>query len=180
MPTHNLANPESRPEQTADRHGVRPDVEPDVQSGEQRSPRWRVEVFFDGDCPLCRREINWLRKRDRDELVKFTDIAAPSFEATILGKTQDELMARIHGRLPDGTWIEGVEVFRQLYAAVGLGWLVAPTRLPLVRQLLDLGYRIFARFRLLLPGRCESGKCSTGLAPTPSSEPALPPAKTTD
>ena len=29
----------------------------------------RFEVFFDGDCPLCKREIDWLRKRDRDHQV---------------------------------------------------------------------------------------------------------------
>jgi hypothetical protein len=87
--------------------------------------------------------------------------ADPDFDAVLLGKTQAELMARIHGRLPDGAWIEGVEVFRRLYSAVGLGWLVAPTKLPLVRNFLNLGYRIFARYRLRLTGRCDSGKCPT-------------------
>lgn len=168
MPTPQLANPESSPERPAERRA------------EQRAERWQVEVFFDGDCPLCKREINWLRKRDKGDLVKFTDIAAASFDATQLGKTQDELMARIHGRLPDGTWIEGVEVFRRLYSAVGLGWLVAPTRLPLIRNLLDLGYRIFARYRLLLPGRCDSGKCAAGPAPAPPGETPLPRTKTPD
>ena len=33
-------------------------------------------------------------------------------------------MAQIHGRLPDGTWLQGVEVFRRLYAAIGFGSLV--------------------------------------------------------
>lgn len=131
------------------------------QSFELRLGNWQVEVFFDGDCPLCKREIDWLRKRDKKQNIEFTDIAAPEFDAELLGKTQAELMARIHGRLPDGTWIEGVEVFRRLYSAIGLGWLVAPTRLPLVRNLLDLGYRIFARYRLRLTGRCDSGKCAT-------------------
>lgn len=120
---------------------------------------WEVEVFFDGDCPLCRREINWLRKRDRQDNVRFTDIAARDFDPSPTGKTLTELMARIHGRLPTGELIEGVEVFRRLYTAVGLGWLVAPTRLPLVRQLLDAGYRLFARYRLRLTGRCSAQSC---------------------
>lgn len=134
------------------------------RSSRAPSENWQVEVFFDGDCPLCKREINWLRKRDKDKRVKFTDIASAEFDASVLGKTQDELMARIHGRLPNGAWIEGVEVFRQLYSAVGFGWLVAPTRLPLIRSLLDLGYRIFARYRLRLTGRCDTGKCATSKA----------------
>ena len=57
------------------------------------------------------------------------------------------LMERIHGRLPDGTLIEGVEVFRRLYAAVGFGFLVAASRLPLVAPLLNLSYRAFAKDR---------------------------------
>lgn len=125
------------------------------------SQNWEVEVFFDGDCPLCRREINWLRKRDRNRKVRFTDISATEFDPTSTGKSFDELMARIHGRIPSGQLIEGVEVFRKLYAAVGLGWLVAPTRLPGIRQLLDLGYRFFARYRLRLTGRCSAQTCGT-------------------
>jgi predicted DCC family thiol-disulfide oxidoreductase YuxK len=72
----------------------------------------RITVLYDGDCPLCSREI------------------------------------RFHGVLPAGTVIESVEVFRRAYAAVGLGWLMAPTRWPGLRRLADLAYRIFARNRL--------------------------------
>ena len=65
-------------------------------------------------------------------------------------------MARIHGVLPDGTVIEGVEVFRRAYAAVGLGWLIAPTRWPGCRRLTDLAHRIFARNRLRWTGRTSA------------------------
>ena len=92
------------------------------------APGKKVEVFFDGECPLCAREIGMLRRLDRRGRIRFTDIAAAGFDATALGRSMSALMDRIHGRLPDGTWIEGVEVFRRLYAAVGLGVLVAPTK----------------------------------------------------
>ncbi len=71
----------------------------------------------------------------------------------------EELMAKMHGRLPDGTWIEGVEVFRRLYSAVGLGPLVALSRIPGISHLADLGYRVFAKNRLRLTGRCQDGAC---------------------
>jgi predicted DCC family thiol-disulfide oxidoreductase YuxK len=118
------------------------------------APGATVEVFFDGDCPLCMREIRMLQRKDRHQRIAFTDIAAPAFDAEQYGTTQAELMARIHGRLPDGTWIEGVEVFRQLYAAIGWGWLVAVTRVPGVSHLLRIGYWAFAKSRLRLTGRC--------------------------
>lgn len=118
-----------------------------------------VEVFYDGDCPLCLREINMLRRKDSKRKIRFTNIADPSFHSLNVGKSYDELMQRIHGRLPDGTWIEGVEVFRRLYTAVGFGPLVAVTRLPIISQIMDLGYVLFARNRLRLTGRCQAGVC---------------------
>jgi predicted DCC family thiol-disulfide oxidoreductase YuxK len=118
-----------------------------------------VEIFFDGECPLCTREVALLRRRDRRARILFTDIAAHDFDASTLGVTQQDLMARIHGRLPDGTLIEGVEVFRRAYSAIGLGPLVSMTRLPGVHQLLDAAYRLFARNRLRLTGRCAAGHC---------------------
>ena len=117
------------------------------------------EVFYDGACPLCRREIEWLKKKDRQNAIVFTDISEPEFDPRETGKTFDDLMARIHGRLPDGTVIEGVEVFRQLYSAIGFRRLVSLSRLPIIRHGLDLGYRIFAPIRTRLPGRHCQDAC---------------------
>ncbi len=114
----------------------------------------QVEVFYDGQCPLCRREIGMLRRLDGRQFIRFTDISEPAFDAAPLGKTYGDLMGEIHGRLPDGTWIKGVEVFRQLYGAVGFRRLVAISRWPGVRQTLNVGYRVFARNRLRVTGRC--------------------------
>jgi predicted DCC family thiol-disulfide oxidoreductase YuxK len=119
-----------------------------------------VELFYDGDCPLCRREIAMLRRLDRLARIEFTDIAAPGFDPTPLGKTHADLMARIHGRRPDGSLVEGVEVFRLAYQAVGLGPLVALTRLPGVRGALDVAYAVFAKNRLRLTGRCSPDTCA--------------------
>jgi len=69
-------------------------------------------------------------------------------------------MAQIHGRLADGTWLRGVDVFRRLYAAIGFGPLVFLSRLPLISQVLEWGYAMFARNRLRLTGRCSANGCS--------------------
>lgn len=127
-----------------------------------------IEVFFDGDCPLCIREIHMLRRMDRSGRIGFIDIAAPDFDAARAGVDFGVLMDRIHGRLPDGQLVEGVEVFRRLYGAVGLGWLVAPTRWPGISHALEWGYRLFARHRLRLTGRCVDGVCAIpGVGATP-------------
>ena len=122
-----------------------------------------VEVFYDGDCPLCMSEIGMLRRRDRAKRILFTDIAAAGFDPGSIGVDHDVLMKRIHARLPSGELIEGVEVFRRLYAAVGFPRLVAMTRLPVVSHGLDLAYKVFAKNRLRLTGRCaktDDGSCS--------------------
>jgi predicted DCC family thiol-disulfide oxidoreductase YuxK len=118
-----------------------------------------VEVFYDGACPLCRREIELLRRKDKQQRILFTDITDPKFDPASIGVAWATLMARIHGRLPDGTLIEGVEVFRRLYAAVGFGSLVALTRLPVVTELLDWSYGAFAKNRLRFTGRCADDAC---------------------
>lgn len=116
---------------------------------------WEFEVFYDGDCPLCMREIAMLRRLDARGRIRFTDIADPGFDPASLGVPWDTLMKKIHGRLPSGELVEGVEVFRRLYAAVGFERLVRMSRLPGISQALDLSYELFAKNRLRLTGRCD-------------------------
>ena len=131
----------------------------------QTDPSYDFEVFFDGACPLCKREIDMLRRRDRNGRVRFSDLTTLDIERRAEGKSYDELMAHIHGRLPTGEWVEGVEVFRRLYAAAGFGFLVRLSRLPGIRHTLDAAYAVFARNRLRLTGRCDDGACALPTAP---------------
>jgi predicted DCC family thiol-disulfide oxidoreductase YuxK len=131
---------------------------------------WQIEVFYDGDCPLCRREIAMLRRMDRKRQIRFTDIAAVDFQASSDEVSWDDLMSEIHGRLPDGSWIRGVEVFRRLYSAVGWGPLVRLSRLPLVSSMLAWGYRLFARNRLRWTGRCAVDRDGCDVKPRQASQ----------
>lgn len=124
-----------------------------------RGSDWQVEVFFDGDCPLCLREIRFLRWMDRRDHIRFTDIAHPSFRPADYGKSMTEFMDEIQGRLPDGSWIVGVEVFRRVYAALRFRVIVAITRLPGISHGLDFGYKLFSKNRLKLTGRCKAESC---------------------
>jgi predicted DCC family thiol-disulfide oxidoreductase YuxK len=139
------------------------------QTPDARTGDFEIEVFYDGDCPLCRRELRILKALDRKDRIRATDIAAEEFDPAPLGKSWSELTAEIHGRLPDGTWVTGVEVFRRLYAAVGCRTLTRISRWPLISHTLDFGYRLFARNRLRLTGRCDQS-CSLDQRPAGGSD----------
>lgn len=114
------------------------------------------EVFFDGACPLCSREIALLRAWVPPGQVRFTDLMDDQFELEPGGPSHDDLMAEIHGRHANGRWVTGVEVFRILYAAAGWKRCVAISRLPGIRNLLNVAYAWFAKNRLRLTGRCDT------------------------
>ena len=124
---------------------------------------WGIRVLYDAECPLCVREIGFLERRDRGRgKIQFEDISDPDFDPGRYGLTAEQVMARIHGVIPDGSVVEGVEVFRRAYSSVGLSWVVAPTRWPGFRSLAELCYRVFARNRLRWTGRenaCAQGTC---------------------
>jgi predicted DCC family thiol-disulfide oxidoreductase YuxK len=146
-----------------------------MQSAHDHADDFEIEVFYDGECPLCLREIRMLGRRDRRRRIRFTDIAAEGFDAAKVGVSWQALMDRIHGRLPDGTLVEGVEVFRRLYSAVGFGPLVAITRLPGIAQLLDVVNHALAEKRLRLTGRCVDGACEICVLGAGAQEPSAAP-----
>jgi predicted DCC family thiol-disulfide oxidoreductase YuxK len=137
-----------------------------------------LTILYDGGCPLCLREVHFLRRRDlrlhgESPRLAFVDINEPAYDpAAHGGVTYREAMGRIHALEADGSVVRDVEVFRRAYAEIGLGWLYAPSRWPLLRPLVDLLYRLWAAARLRLTGRppleelcqirrvaCEADRC---------------------
>lgn len=115
---------------------------------------WQYTLLYDGGCPLCLREVRFLQRRDRDQRIQFVDIDAPDYDPEQhAGISYEQAMGRIHAIRSDGAILQDVEVFRQLYAAIGLGWIYAPTRWPLLRSLIDGVYSLWADRRLALTGR---------------------------
>lgn len=118
-------------------------------------PSWEIKLLYDGECPLCLREVNFLQKRDAGRgKVAFVDIAADDYNPEEnAGIDFETAMGRIHGVLPDGTVIKNVEVFRRVYEALGMGWVYAITKLPILGALANFIYGIWADLRLRLTGR---------------------------
>ena len=124
------------------------------------------KLLYDGQCPFCRREVEWLRRRDRAGKLVAEDISDPGFRAETYGLSQAEVMAVVNGVLPDGRIVRRLEAIREAYRVVGLGWLVAPLSWPVVGWLADRAYGVFARNRVALGrlfGRQCEGSCKTAM-----------------
>lgn len=123
---------------------------------------WSIKILYDGACPLCSAEMQFLKRRDKKNKILLQDISKLDLQASHLGKSIEELNRFIHAELPNGKIIRGMDVFREAYSAVGLGYLLWPTKLPIIKQLADLGYFIFARYRIKISalfGRRASESC---------------------
>ena len=120
-------------------------------------PQWKIKLLYDGECPLCVREVNFLQKRDRGRgLVSFVDIADDDYEPTENGGVDfATAMGRIHAVLADGSVIQNVEVFRRVYEILGIGWIYGATKWPIIGSVVDALYGIWADWRLALTGRSD-------------------------
>ena len=120
-------------------------------------------VLLDGACPICRQEGYFLQWADLGRgRILIDDIASPGFDPGRYGLTHQQVMGQIHGITSDGRVLRGLEVFREAYSAIGLGWIMAPTGWPMFRPFFDLAYKWFARNRLRITGQgsaCDSHRC---------------------
>lgn len=113
----------------------------------------RLQLLYDGACPICSLEMRRLSSLDGGRRLECLDIAAPGFDPARYGTTMPALMDRMHAIAPDGRLLAGMDAIRAAYSAVGLGWLLAATRLPVVSRLADRAYLAFARNRYAISRR---------------------------
>jgi predicted DCC family thiol-disulfide oxidoreductase YuxK len=101
-------------------------------------------VLYDYACPVCRVEMERLKRRDRHERLVLLDINSPAFNEQTWGVTHAQASAALHVLTPDNEWLVGVPAIHHVYQQVGLGWLMAPTRWPVVASIADRFYRYIA------------------------------------
>lgn len=129
-----------------------------------QSTRFPLQIFYDGACSVCSREMRSYQKRESGGRLNFIDISAADFSAADHGSSHQDLMRELHVRDADGQFHKGVGAFVRIWSAFPdspLYSLLGRTMsLPVIRQGADLGYAIFARFRHLLPRtECHDGRC---------------------
>ena len=113
----------------------------------------KLTFLYDGGCPLCLRETNFLKKKDTKKLINFVDISNNYFPENFKNISYKQAMDNLHGILGSGEIIFGVDVLAYSYELVGLGWIYFPTKLPILSNLIRFLYKYWARYRLKLTGR---------------------------
>ncbi len=104
-----------------------------------------LTVWFDGACPLCTREIAWLRRLDRRRAIAFVDVSEGQPDNCPV--SQDELLARFHVREGQRV-LSGAAAFAAMYRRIPLLRPIGElARLPLFDRLFETLYKVFLRFR---------------------------------
>jgi predicted DCC family thiol-disulfide oxidoreductase YuxK len=123
---------------------------------------WPMQVFYDGACPLCSREMAHYRKKDRLHRLETVDIAAPGFDARAYGLDPVKVQQMMHVRMADGRIFTQVRAFVKIWEAERTWWTTLLRwllRVPGVMALAGVFYRWFARNRYRLTGRCTPESC---------------------
>lgn len=121
--------------------------------------RWQINLLYDGDCPSCMKQVEFLRKRMDENpeyagLVRLTDLTAPDYDPQLCGGVEfEDGMRHIHAVTRNGEVFTGMQVFRQIYSTVGMEWVHTVTTLPFVGGLCDWLYDLWAEYRLQITGR---------------------------
>ncbi len=117
----------------------------------------KVTVWFDGGCPLCRREIALMQRLDRRGAIRMVDVSAPDTSCPVDRAT---LLARFHAE-EDGRLLSGAAAFAAMWRAIPLLrplGLLARNRAVL--RVLERGYLAFLGVRPRLQGALRRWEAS--------------------
>lgn len=101
----------------------------------------KTTLYFDGQCPLCSREIAKL-KTNVLEPISFVDVHGAD-----LSKTDKTLFLKKLHLFRDGEVEVGFKANLSLWQATRYGWLFAVFKVPLVFELCDAVYDVWAKHR---------------------------------
>lgn len=124
-----------------------------------------LTIFYDGACPLCKREMRWYQSNNPHGRLTFVDISQVDFVAEAYGRSNQDFMARMHVRDADGVYTTGVDAFILIWQAYPEKSKFQRVRkiigVPGIKHLARLFYALFARYRHLLvrEKNCAAGVC---------------------
>ncbi len=105
-------------------------------------------VYFDGDCPVCSREIAMYRRQPGAEGLNWVDVATCAAPKLGPDLQREAAMARLHVRRADGRLVSGARAFTEMWRAMPRwAWLGRLMGSGPGLLLLEAGYRAFLLLR---------------------------------
>ena len=104
-------------------------------------PRYDT-LFYDGQCPLCAREIRTLRKLQRGNLI-FADIHEQRDGSSTL-PSHEALLRRLHLMTWTGAWVTGLQANVRAWSHTPFGFLFRPLLWPGIHGLASRIYENWA------------------------------------
>jgi predicted DCC family thiol-disulfide oxidoreductase YuxK len=115
-------------------------------------------MFYDGACPLCRREVAHYRRLDRHDRVTWVDISHDPGALVPHGIDYRAAMERLHAIDEEGRVVTGVPAFLAVWRRLpGYRHLAALVDRLRLETILDGAYGRFAAWRFRR--RCADGTC---------------------
>ncbi|OYU70537.1 MAG: thiol-disulfide oxidoreductase [Alphaproteobacteria bacterium PA2] len=109
----------------------------------------QLTVWYDGDCPLCVREIALIRRLDPGGRIAFENLA----QGGSCPLDRDALLARFHAQEAGGPMLSGAAAFAAMWRATPLlRPLGLAARWPPILWCLERLYRLFLIIRPGLQG----------------------------
>jgi predicted DCC family thiol-disulfide oxidoreductase YuxK len=121
----------------------------------------QAKIFYDGQCRLCVKSVQLLRRLDWNHTLRFINSRADEREIAKLPVDPAELLSQMHLQTPDGKTIyRGFEAIRWISWRLPLFWLFTPLLyLPGIPALGQKLYLRIAKNRFhLVP--CHDGQCT--------------------
>jgi ubiquinone biosynthesis monooxygenase Coq7 len=107
-----------------------------------------LTVYYDGSCPLCRREIGFFKRRSGKGAIEWLDVSDGNGAMVSADLTRTDALARFHVRLRDGRLVSGARGFAELWSQIpGFRALGGMARMRFAQPLLEGIYRGFLVLR---------------------------------
>ncbi|WP_372588645.1 thiol-disulfide oxidoreductase DCC family protein [Pseudoalteromonas xiamenensis] len=107
-------------------------------------------IFFDGNCPLCVREMNALLEHDSNKSLTLIDLHDAYALSAFPGIDKAKAMSILHGVDNQGRLLLGLDVSVMAWSLVGKHSWLRILRWPVVRFIADIAYLMFAKHRMKL------------------------------
>jgi predicted DCC family thiol-disulfide oxidoreductase YuxK len=112
-----------------------------------------ITVYYDGDCPVCSREIAAYRRQAGAERCVWVDASSCLESELGTGLSRDKALARFHIRRANGVLVDGMRGFTVLWRTLPrFAWAGRIASIGPMPLLLDGAYSVFLRIRPLWQG----------------------------